>query len=116
MRTAYSDSMHCAGSTIELKFQGLCQGNGAVPDGWAVISIMILDVHKRKGHGGHFVCPISNLTVHLAAILFVDDTNILHVNLCGNKKVHEAHLALQQSIYNWGQLFIAMGGAFKPPK
>ena len=37
LRTAYGDSKHCAGSTIELKFQGLCQGNGAAPAGWAVI-------------------------------------------------------------------------------
>ena len=116
LRTAYGDSTHCAGSTIELKFQGLCQGNGAAPAGWAVISITILDAHKRKGHGGHFVCPISNLSGHLAAILFVDDTDILHIDLRGNQTVHEAHSALQESIYNWGQLLIATGGAFKPPK
>ena len=116
LRTAYGDSKHCAGSTIELKFQGLCQGNGAAPAGWAVISITILDAHKRKGHGGHFVCPISNLSGHLAAILFVDDTDILHIDLRGNQTVHEAHSALQESIYNWGQLLIATGGAFKPPK
>ena len=94
LRTAYGDSKHCAGSTIELKFQGLCQGNGAAPAGWAVISITILDAHKRKGHGGHFVCPISNLSGHLAAILFVDDTDILHIDLRGNQTVHEAHSAL----------------------
>ena len=38
MRTAYGDSKGCAGSKIEVKFQGLCQGNGA---GWAVISVKI---------------------------------------------------------------------------
>ena len=84
LRTAYGDSTHCAGSTIELKFQGLCQGNGAAPAGWAVISITILDAHKRKGHGGHFVCPISNLTGYLAAILFVNNTDILHIDLRSN--------------------------------
>ena len=100
LRTVYGDSAHCAGSTIELKFQGLCQGNGAAPVGWAVISITILGVHKRKGHGGHVMCPISNLTGHLAAILFVDDTNILHMDLRSNQTAHEAHSALQESISN----------------
>ena len=62
------------------------------------------------------MCPISKLSGHLAAILFVDDTDILHVDLRGDQTVHEAHSALQESIYNWGQLLIATGGAFKPPK
>ena len=81
LRTAYGDSKTFAVSTIELKFQGLCQGSGAALAGWAVISIKILCAHKRKVHGGHFVCPISNLTVHLAALLFVDDTDMIHINL-----------------------------------
>ena len=116
LRTAYGDSKNCAGSKIEVKFQGLCQGNGAAPAGWAVISITILMAHKEKGHGAHFVCPISDLTGHLAAILFVDDTDIVHMDLRGDESVAEAHASLQDSIYNWGQLLIASGGAFKPPK
>ena len=66
LRTAYENSKNFAGSTIELNFQGLCQGSGAVPTGWAVISITIICAHKSKGHGGHFVCPVSDLTGHLA--------------------------------------------------
>ena len=71
--TAYGDSKEYVGSTIEVKFQGLCQGNGAAPAGWAVISITIINAHKRIGHRGHFICPISRREGHLAAILFVDD-------------------------------------------
>ena len=59
LRTAYGDSKNFRGSKIEVKFQGLCQGNGAAPAGWAVISIVILGAHKQKGHGAKFVCPIS---------------------------------------------------------
>ena len=61
LRTAYGDSKSFAGSTIEVKFQGLCQGNKAAPAGWAVISITILYAHKKKGHGAKFVCSISAL-------------------------------------------------------
>ena len=35
LRIAYGDSKEYVGSTIEVKFQGLCQGNGADPEGWA---------------------------------------------------------------------------------
>jgi hypothetical protein len=116
LRTAYGDSKEFAGSTIEVKYQGLCQGNGAAPAGWAVISITIIGAHKRKGHGGYFVCPISRLEGHLAAILFVDDTDLIHIRMDRNESVVEAHAALQSSITNWGNLLIASGGAFKPAK
>ena len=33
LRTAYGDSKQFRGSTIEVKCQGLCQGNGAAPAG-----------------------------------------------------------------------------------
>ena len=33
LRTAYGDSKEFSGSTIEVKTQGLCQGNGAAPSG-----------------------------------------------------------------------------------
>ena len=51
LRTAYRDSKEYVGSTIEMKFQGLCQGKGAAPVGWAVIIITIINDHKREGHG-----------------------------------------------------------------
>eukprot|EP00956_Cyclotella_meneghiniana_P022017 scaffold40896_cov41-Cyclotella_meneghiniana.AAC.6 len=81
LRTAYGDSKGCAQSKIEIKYQGLCQGNGAAPAGCAVISITVLRAHKRKGHGATFMCPIS-----------------------------------KASVKNWGELLIATGGAYKPPK
>ena len=58
LRTAYGDSKEHAGSTIEVKFQSLCQGNGAAPAGWGCISITILGAHKRKGDGALFICPV----------------------------------------------------------
>ena len=62
------------------------------------------------------MCPVSNLTGHLAALLFVDDTDLIHINLKAEKNVKVAHQAMQDSISNWGQLLIASGGEFKPPK
>ena len=87
LRTAYGDSKRAVGSRLEVKFQGLCQGNGAAPAGWVVISITILHAHKEKGHGAQFVCPISRTTGKLAAILFVDDTDIIHIDLNQNQGV-----------------------------
>jgi hypothetical protein len=51
LRTTFGDSKDFAGSTMEIKTQGLCQGNGAAPAGWTVVSIVILNAHRRRGHG-----------------------------------------------------------------
>ena len=75
------------GSTIEVKFQGLCQGNGVAPEGWAVISITIINSHNRKGHRGHFICPISRREGHMAAILLVDDTDFIHIDINKDQSV-----------------------------
>ena len=52
LRKTYGDSKNYRGHKISVKFQGLCQGNGAAPAGWAVISITILKevrIHTRGG-------------------------------------------------------------------
>ncbi len=59
LRTAFGDSQSFAGSVVDVETQGLCQGNGAAPASWTVVSIVILNAHKRNGHGAKFVCPIS---------------------------------------------------------
>ncbi len=104
------------GGGIRIKTQGLTQGNGASPVGWAVISIVILNAHRKKGHRAKFVCPITKLTSHLSAIIYVDDTNLLHINLEEEESVEMVHQAIQASILNWGNLLIDTGGALQPAK
>ena len=114
--TAYGDSKTFVGSKITIKIQGLCQGSGPAPAGWAVICITIICANKRKGHGGHFLCPVSNLTGHLAALFFVDDTDLIHINLKAEEIRTVAYQAIKNSISNWGHLLITSVGAVKPPK
>lgn len=116
LRTAFGDSKNFANSTIRLKYQGLCQGNGAAPAGWAVISITILNAHKRKGHSATFRCPITRLVKKLAAILFVDDCDLIHLAMEEDESVSLTHDRMQQSVINWGELLIGSGGAYKPIK
>ncbi len=82
----------------------------------AVISIVILNAHGKKGHGAKFTCPILKLSSQLSAILYVDNTNLLHINLDKDKSVASAHKAIQSSVRSWGDLLIAMGGVLHPAK
>ncbi len=99
-----------------MKTQGLTQGNSASPAGWAVISICIIGAHRKKGHGAKFHCPITNLKHHLSTILYVDNTDLLHIDLSKDKTVDEVHTAIQDSVNSWGNLLIATGGVLQPSK
>ena len=50
------------------------------------------------------------------AILFVDDTDLLHLDMAREETVSEAVDTIQESVTNWGKLLIATGGALKPIK
>jgi hypothetical protein len=94
----------------------MCQGNGASPATWTVTSVAMINAHKQEGHGIHLLCPITEKPLHLVGTLFVDDTDLEHLNMNKVETVAEAHAALQYSIHNWGRILIATGGALKPAK
>jgi hypothetical protein len=116
LRTGLGNLTLFAGGGISIKTQGLMQGNRASPAGWAVISVCILGAHKKKRHGAKFYCPITNLRHHLSAILYVDNTDLLHIDLTKDKSMYEVHDAIQTSVNSWGNLLIATGGVLQPNK
>ena len=76
--TGFRDSTNFACSKFEIKTQGLCQGNGTSPAGWAVVSICIIYAHKKKGHCAHFICPITKLKSHIAGVIYINNTDLIH--------------------------------------
>jgi hypothetical protein len=115
-RTGFGNSTLFTGGGISIKTQGLCQGNKASPVGLAVISICILQAHGKKGHGAKFLCRVTKLQQHLSAILYVDDTDILYINLTKDESIDNNHVAIQDSMNSWGNLLIATGGVLQPNK
>ena len=77
---------------------------------------MILQAHGAKGPGAHYIGPLSQVHSSLSAILYVDDTDLVHLNMDGNETVVEVHTTLQHAIDNWVKLLIATGGILKPDK
>ena len=92
-----------------MKFQGLCQGNEAAPAGWAVIIMTIFRVHERKGHSAYFICPLYLLKMHITDMLFVDDMDLIYLNVDQEESVYEAHGAMQLSNINWGVFWWHLG-------
>ena len=60
------------------------------------------------------MCPISQRTGNLAAILFVDNNDPIHIDMDQDQTAAEAHEDLQESVNSWGKLLIASGGSLKP--
>jgi hypothetical protein len=103
--TGYVDSEGYVGGDQDdredpIRTQGMCQGNGASPAAWMVTSIPMIAVHKRKGHGVHLTAKMSETTGHLVGGLFVDDTDLIHLDMRTIKTTMEAHANLQKSVIN----------------
>ncbi len=94
----------------------MCQGNGASPAAWLATSIPMIRAHHQKGHGAQFLAPISGLSCHLIGGLFVNDTDLFHLDMQRIETAEEAHARLQESVINWGRILLATGGALKPAK
>ena len=62
------------------------------------------------------MCPVSVARGELSAILFVDDTDVIHFDMDKNETALEAHAKLQESVESWGNLLMASGGMLKPVK
>lgn len=87
--TALGDSDKAVGARINLKTQGYMQGNGAAPAGWAVVSITIIQAHKKEGHGATFLCPVTMRRHDICGILYVNDTDLIHLNMASKESPAE---------------------------
>ena len=60
--------------------------------------------------------PMSLVRRSLLAILYVNNTDLLHIKMDAEESIVEVHTAIQWAIENWGRLLIATGGTLKPEK
>ena len=54
---------------------------------------------------------MTNKVVKLAAILYVDDCDLLHINMEEEESAFVTFEKMQESVMNWGKLLIASGGS-----
>jgi hypothetical protein len=121
LRTDYGDSEdYAGGDQVEevdsIRTQGMCQGNRASSAAWLATSIPMIRAHRWKGHGAQFLAPISGLSCHLIGSLFINNTDLFHLDMQRIETAEEAHARLQESVINWGRLLLATGGALKLEK
>jgi hypothetical protein len=102
IRTNFGDSVFTMTSSGTLiPYQGILQGNGAAPATWVIISAPLLEMLRSAGNGGHFISPISKEYSHTVGFAFVDDTDLIHLDMRQSESENDAMSKMQQAIDRW---------------
>jgi hypothetical protein len=107
LKTGFGLAKTSYGGTVEKPYMGLTQGSGASPAAWTTISTLIVSAYKSKGYGASFVAAWSGILLVLAALLYVDDTNLLHTSPPGLTDEATFVNRVQDTTHYWEKLLQA---------
>jgi hypothetical protein len=115
-RTGRGDSnTFMGGRSGENPLQGLCQGNGAAPACWLMLSSIMMSFYRRENHVSTLVLPITGDVIEFMGEIYVDDTDLLTI-LQDVFDSDEVLQTAQKNLDKWAELLIATGGALNPDK
>ncbi len=116
LRTGFGESKQSYGGMHEERLAGYGQGNAASGPGFTALSSLIVKAYLHKGYGAQIYLSYYKQLLLLSAIMYVNDTDLIHwscIPICNSK---ELIAAVQTATYAWGVLAIATGAAMKPEK
>jgi hypothetical protein len=116
LKTGFGMATEGYGGTALVPYMGLTQGSCASPPVWTAVSTAIVRSYRREGYGVEMWTAWSGLMVVVAAILFVDDTDLLHLCTDEDMTEHDFVMKSNRATYFWAKLLQATGGNLKPPK
>jgi len=117
IRTAYGDSDdYYGGDKISTILQGGIQGNGAASPIFIAISCVLLQFLQSFVQGFHIQTAITLTILSIAAIMYVDDTDLLVAAKSHHEPIQGVISRMQKSIKIWRQGVIQTGGALRPEK
>ena len=116
LQTGFGLAETSYGGTPDSICMGLIQGSGAAPGVWTATSTVILGAYKTEGYGASLVSGWSGIDIPVAALLYVDDTDLLHKPKCSTTPLSDFVPWVQQAITFWANLLQATGGSLKPSK
>jgi hypothetical protein len=109
VRTGYGDSTSSYGRQLSgTPVHGICQGNGAGPAIWAVLSSPLLDIQRNKRFGFYFFTPISEST-------FMNNSDSVQ-SLEQGAPYQDLIQCMQQAVDSWEGGLMVTSGAIVPSK
>ena len=98
-------------------YQGILQGDGAVPTTQVDLSTPLLNMMRTVIHWGFFTSPISGKNLHYVSFAYVDDTAVLeYKSQDPNILIDEVMEDMQQTVDCWEGGLKAAGGVLVPSK
>ena len=116
LRTGYGVSQTGYGGTKDDPTFGLGQGNGMAPSGFQSISFLMIGAYRRLGHASRFVGAWSGLLFILAAVIYVDDTDLFLTATRRDQSLEDFFHQVQQSVTDWSHIVEVTGGYVKAAK
>jgi len=102
IRTAFGDSKDTYGGDDigiwEFEPQGILQGNASSPHIWTVVSSVVFNILRGKGHGSQFCTALSKEIFVLVGFSYVDDCDDL---IQTGQDVGEVMTSMQQVVDSW---------------
>ena len=115
-QTAQGDSTtFMGGRGKDNPLQGLCQGNGAAPACWLMLSSVLMHCYKRQGFGSRILSPISGVIIDFLGEIYVDDTDLI-VTRPEFRTASETQEVLKEAAGAWTLGLNVTGGAINPDK
>ena len=115
LRTAFGDADESFGGTPDDPFYGISQGGGNAPPSYTATSSVAVVAYKTKNYQPRLRSAITLTVWTLAAILYVDDTDQLHL-ADDEQSAEDFMLKIQDAITFWGMIVLATGGYLKQSK
>jgi hypothetical protein len=116
LRTGYGELDRSYGGLTEDRTQKLGQGIVAAGPRFLAISAQIVNAYLQDGHGARMMTSLSHCCFILAAVLYVDDVDNIHVTALMLATLKELIDHAQLLMNAWGGLAIATGATMKPDK
>ena len=116
IRTGFGVSVKHYGRFRWPPLQGLGQGNGVAPTGWAVISTVLINMMRTALFGLQVSTCLSAVIISFLCYAFVDDTDLVHtgpsVDTTGTEILHD----MRRFVAHWEGGLSATGGALRVDK
>ena len=116
IRTGFGEATTSYGGSPSDPLGGLGQGNGAAPPAFTAVCSLLIMAYVKMGHGVTITSRVAGVFFVIAAIIYVDDTDLLHWVKSDTMSDEEFFDQVQQATLDWGHLAIASGGSLKPEK
>jgi len=116
VRTAYGESEDYYSGTAQRPLQGGVQGNGAAAPIFIAISCILLNYFEHRVNGHNVRSAISLSLLMIAAIMYVDDTDILLSSHHYDEPIPILINRARHASTQWRKAVQQTGGALRPDK